>query len=206
MGWTLKAIDERTIRTNLAGKLSTGDVDTAVRILKGAKNAKQAVAVSQHVEKLDELTRLRDAGFQNISDNSKEKIRNAITAAAEIIRRNRELHERELAQRDLQDRLNARINGYLESIQGAYVRHMGGMVVQLNGEDSFRVYGNREGILPRGQHYIEWYASIGGTRSMDKRFITHLNDPRIWYTEGGTHGQTDYWFIRENAGDDWIPG
>jgi hypothetical protein len=48
---------------------------------------------------------------------------------------------------------------------------------------------NAEKDLPWGDANIEWYIPHGA----EKRFFTAHGETQVWFTDGGTHGEADFW-------------
>lgn len=81
-------------------------------------------------------------------------------------------------------------------LSGKFMKHRKGTLppvaagIKYNeGTIAYRRYANAEHYLPDGASYVEWY--VPG--SMEKRFFTADGRTDVWYTDGGTHGDADFW-------------
>lgn len=215
MSWIPLPQQEAYIKTQLAVKSFTpplsavkqqkeNQIKAIYKLLLQAKNYKQAVAVLEAATSVKNIQDLHDYGFDALLSNDQSKIKSLFTQIPAELKKIKD------AQAE-QEKLNVRINDYLGLISNKYKNHQAGMHVTLpvpydNKTDMAVKYNNGEGVLPPPTHgiYIEWYPFIGSTRSIGKRFFTHTGSSKLWYTEGGTHGNLDEWWIRETPESDWI--
>lgn len=179
-------------------------VNEIYKILLNAKNYKQAEAILRAAKSVKNIEELDEYGYDELLNNDETKIKSLM---ASIPAKLLVIKQQKKAQKDLNDH----INGYLLSISKKYKDHQTGahivLPVMYDPVQQMAVkYNNGESVLPAavGGIYIEWYPFIGSTRSIGKRFFTFTNDSRLWYTEGGTHGNLDDWWILETADGDWI--
>lgn len=175
-------------------------IDQVLGNLKACSGKKQANAVLDAVTTANDIEVLRKYGFDLIANNALKTIQTALAEApGELVRRN--------AQELAQNATNLACENYVNAISNKYLQHMAGNHVNLPVEDYVgnvltqigRHYNNGEGILPGGGHYIEWYPVIAGKRSAHKRVFTRKNDPRIWISNGGTHGSKTEWWLKDGV-------
>lgn len=183
-------------------KLKEKQIEFIYKLLLGAKGKKQAFAILGAVSSVQDIKDIAEYGFENILTNDATSIKGTLAKIpAELALQK----QKKLAQ----ENLNKTIEGHLSNISKKYKDHQAGKHITLPVKydllDMATHYNNGEGILPaiNAGIYIEWYPFVGSTRSIGKRFFTHTGSSKIWYTEGGTHGNTTEWWMRETADGDW---
>jgi hypothetical protein len=210
MPWVPTAQEEAQLKVAIKQKFGyqtpkdDASIAKVIGFLKGAKGKKQAEAVLR-VATYAQIKTLSDLKlFDGLKDNSAATIEAAVKPqalqTAKVMAHNVQLE-------------NDRINGYLNSVSGGnFTNHRKGTLNKpLPIEDTVgnqvttiaRHYANGEQHLPVGS-YVEWYPVVGGKRSPQKRFFTCSGDEnRLWYTEGGTHGDNGEWWRQTKPGCNW---
>lgn len=208
MPWVPSEPEANLLRNEIAVKFGwaqnkdgkKNQIEQVLGDLKACKGKKQAQAVLGAVTTPEDIAVLRKYGFDLIADNAPKTIQAALAAApAELLQRQ--------AEEVLQNATNLECENYVNAISNKYLQHMAGNHVNLPVEDMVgnvltvigRHFNNGEGILPGGGHYIEWYPVIAGKRSAHKRVFTRKNDPRIWISNGGTHGNKTEWWVKDGV-------
>src|SRR5262245_9397330 len=196
MPWVPNQQEEAQLKVAIRQKFNyqtpkdDASIAKVIGFLKQAKGKKQAEAVLR-VATYAQIKALADLKlFDSLKDNSAATIEAAIKPqalqTAKVMANNVQLE-------------NDRINGYLNSVTGGnFTKHREGTLTKpLPIEDMVnnqvttiaRHYVNGQNKLPAAGSYVEWYPVVGGKRSAEKRFFTCEGDKnRLWYTEGGTHG------------------
>jgi hypothetical protein len=169
-------------------------------LLNKCSGKRQAEAVLNNCDSVDDIKLLAEYGFDKIKQNSRDAITAAIAAApAAILQRAQE--------KAAQDQINTHIEGYRSTISPKYKKHTAGTLT-----DSFPIqdgtrklavhYNNGDGRLPQGRSYAEWYPAVGSQNSAGKRFFTSRGLEGLWYTEHGTHNMSVAVWYRLD-GTDW---
>jgi hypothetical protein len=211
MPWTPSEAEARSLKNDIKQRFGffrpdqEKSINLAFEELKQCKGKKQAEAIVREVEDYADIKKLRIYGFDKLTQNSRAAIRAALDPAV-LQAAAQQAHATELQ--------NNKIEGYLQTVTGGnFNAHRAGTfnktlpledVVGPSVVTIARRFYNAEGVLPAGGDYIEWYPVVGGTRSASKRFFTSNGGAtRIWYTEGGTHGETLEWWTKTAASGTW---
>jgi hypothetical protein len=198
----LKKFNPELFKSDAKEEHKNKQIDYVYKCLLNADNYKQAVAVLGAVAAVEDIKKVSEYGFNLIKDNSAVTIRATLGLIPAVLLQRKQA---KIAQTNLNDH----IKSYLKSISGKYQLHQSGKINEnglpfvKEGKNNWAVfYNNGLNKLPAGNN-IEWYPYVGSTKSAHKRFFTHRSSPRLWFADGGTHGNVDDWWIQEVPDGDW---
>lgn len=214
MPWTPNAQQKAYLENQIKGKsfnpaLPAAEITKIKQIsfiyglLLQASGRKQAEAILGAATSVDNIKNLAEYGFTNLKNNESTHIKSIMLIAPAEIAKRKALEEE-------QKKLNDSINTYLNAISGKYKKHQNGEIIQLpvmydSSKTMAVFYNNGEGVLPKiaSGIYIEWYPFLGSTKCAHKRFFTHTNSETLWFTDGGTHGNLNEWWVQETKDGNW---